>query len=54
MYKVMIVDDEHIIRQGIVSLIDWNELGCEVVQEAADGEYCLCISERAPGRYPSL
>ena len=37
MYKVMIVDDEHIIRQGIVSLIDWNELGCEVVQEAADG-----------------
>ena len=37
MYKVVIADDEYIIRQGIVSLIDWKELNCEVVYEAENG-----------------
>lgn len=41
MYKVMIADDEHIIRRGVFSLIDWEELGCEVIKEAANGsEVC--------------
>ncbi|MDF2878699.1 MAG: DNA-binding response regulator [Clostridia bacterium] len=37
MYRVMIVDDERYIRNGIVSLIDWASLGCRVVQECANG-----------------
>lgn len=46
MYKVMIADDEHIIRRGVASLIDWKELGCEVVGEAANGsEACERLRE---------
>lgn len=46
MYKVMIADDEYIIRQGVVSLIDWKELRCEVVREAANGsEVCGYLGE---------
>ncbi|MDG0813473.1 response regulator transcription factor [Cohnella rhizosphaerae] len=37
MYKVMIVDDEAVIRKGLVNFIDWNALDCEVVCEASDG-----------------
>ena len=37
MYKVMVVDNEAILRKGILCLIDWNALGCEVVHEAMDG-----------------
>lgn len=46
MYKVMIADDEHIIRRGVVSLIDWEELGCEVTGEAANGsEACEYLQD---------
>lgn len=41
MYKVLIADDEPIIRRGLKGLIDWNELGLEVVGEAEDGETAL-------------
>lgn len=37
MYRVMIVDDEPIIRKGLKSFIKWEELECEVVYEAVDG-----------------
>lgn len=37
MTKVMIADDEAFIRKGLMSLIDWNALGCEVVFAAANG-----------------
>lgn len=37
MYKVMIVDDEAVIRKGLVNFIDWVALDCEVVCEASDG-----------------
>ncbi|MRH43815.1 response regulator [Aquibacillus halophilus] len=38
MWKVLIADDEFIIRDGIRSSIDWEEYGMEVVGEAEDGE----------------
>lgn len=41
MLKLMIVDDEAIIRNGIASVIDWNELGIELVGEAANGRDAL-------------
>lgn len=38
MIKVLIVEDEYIIREGLKKLIDWEKLGFIVVGEAADGE----------------
>lgn len=37
MYKVMIVDDEPLIREGLTTLIDWEAYGFQVVQTAKDG-----------------
>ncbi len=38
MYKIMIVDDEMLVRIGVKSLIDWQELGFEIVAEAGNGQ----------------
>lgn len=37
MLKVLIVEDEEMIRKGIVLTVDWASLGCVVVGEAANG-----------------
>ncbi|MGT2715759.1 response regulator transcription factor [Streptococcus respiraculi] len=37
MYKMMIVEDEYLVRQGISSLIDFDKLGMVVVAEAENG-----------------
>ena len=39
--KVLLVDDEIIIRQGFRQLFDWEAHNCEVVGEAADGMEAL-------------
>ena len=41
--KVIVADDEEIIRTGIVELINWDSLGYEVVGEAEDGEEALSL-----------
>ncbi|MEI3100564.1 MAG: hypothetical protein V8T45_01665 [Oscillospiraceae bacterium] len=38
MLKVLIVDDETVVRRGIVLGVDWAAMGCVVVGEAANGE----------------
>ncbi len=38
MFKILLVDDEPNVRQGIKMMIPWEELGCEVVGEADDGD----------------
>lgn len=38
MYKVMIIDDEVIIREGLKVVIDWHLYGFHVIGEATDGE----------------
>ena len=38
MYKVVIVDDEHIIVEGLSRGIDWAKYNCEVVGTAGSGE----------------
>lgn len=51
MLKVLVVEDEEMIRRGIVLTIDWAALDCVVVGEAANGEEAL----KAAARYaPSL
>lgn len=37
MYRVLLVDDERIIREGIAHLIDWENQGLVLVGAAADG-----------------
>ena len=48
MIKVMIVDDERNIRKGIVQLIDWSQLGCEVVRDCSDGKAALQYLQEHP------
>ncbi|MGL4797949.1 MAG: response regulator transcription factor [Cellulosilyticaceae bacterium] len=38
MYKVLVIDDEFFIREGMKQMIPWQEMGCELVGEARDGE----------------
>ncbi len=37
MYRVVLVDDEQIILQGLQKVFPWAEFGCEVVGTASDG-----------------
>lgn len=37
MYKVLIVEDEDIIRKGLMFMVNWQEAGCVVVGEAVNG-----------------
>ena len=39
--RVLLVDDEIMIREGFKRLFDWDAHGCEVVGEAADGMEAL-------------
>jgi two-component system response regulator YesN len=49
MIKILVADDEVIVRVGIRSMIDWKRHGFEIVGEASDGEEALrLIEERAP------
>lgn len=48
-YKVLLVDDEKLIREGLKTLIDWEGLGYEVIGEAANGEEAFrIIDENRP------
>ena len=46
MLKVLIVEDEEMIRKGIVLATDWQSLGCVVVGEAANGEEGIAQAEK--------
>ena len=51
MLKVLVVEDEELIRKGIILTVDWASLDCVVVGEAANGEEALEAVERF---HPSL
>ncbi|PWU66824.1 response regulator transcription factor [Gracilibacillus dipsosauri] len=46
LYKVLIVDDEMLIRQGIINYIDWEKEGYQIIGEAANGEEALALLEK--------
>jgi two-component system response regulator YesN len=48
MVKVLIVDDERNIREGIKKLIDWESLNCEVVGACVNGVSALEFIEKNP------
>jgi two-component system response regulator YesN len=37
LHKVLIIDDEQMIREGLKSIIDWEDLGFEIIGEASNG-----------------
>lgn len=41
MWKMLIADDEPIIRRGLKQAIDWDELNIEIVGEAEDGKMAI-------------
>ena len=43
MLRGLIVEDEEIIRRGLLSTIDWAGMGCEIVGDAADGRAGLAL-----------
>ncbi|WP_231710700.1 response regulator [Gracilibacillus suaedae] len=45
-WKVLIADDEFIIRDGIMSSVDWGDFNMEVVAEAEDGEEAVNLAIR--------
>ncbi len=51
MIRVLIVEDEPIIRMGILKVIEWDKLGCEVAATAENGEEAL---ERVAAMMPDL
>lgn len=46
MLKVVVVEDEALVRKGIVLAVDWASVGCAVVGEAADGQEGLEVIRR--------
>ncbi|MFE5323805.1 response regulator [Paenibacillus sp. NPDC056579] len=51
MYKVMIVEDEWLVREGLKQTIPWEQVGCELVGEAGDGITAL---ERIESLQPDI
>ncbi|KRF05952.1 hypothetical protein ASG89_19585 [Paenibacillus sp. Soil766] len=48
MFRVVIVEDEYIVRFGIRSMIDWDKLGLSVSGEAANGQEALTLIRENP------
>lgn len=48
MFRVVIVEDEYIVRFGIRSMIDWDKLGLSVSGEAANGQEALALIRENP------
>lgn len=46
MYKVILVDDEEEVRNGILKKIDWKEYGFEIAGQAENGKDALDLTEK--------
>ena len=46
MYRVMIIDDEKALRNLLKASVDWQEMGLEVVGEAASGIEAINIIDK--------
>ena len=43
MYRVILVDDERLILEGLSKVVKWTEFGCEVAGTARDGREGLAL-----------
>lgn len=49
MYRILVVEDQEIIRYMLCNTIDWDSVGCQVCGQAASGEEGLrCIETLSP------
>ncbi|REE92709.1 two-component system response regulator YesN [Paenibacillus taihuensis] len=48
MFKMMIVDDEPLVRLALHQMVDWDKLGIRIVCEAGNGEDALLLLEQMP------
>lgn len=46
MIKVLVVDDEKLVRKGIIGLIEWEKYGMEVAGEAGSGEEAVSFLKK--------
>jgi two-component system response regulator YesN len=47
MYKVLLVDDERIVKRAIKSIIKWEECGLELAATACNGINALQMADKA-------
>ena len=47
MFRLVVVEDEELLRMGLTTFIDWQELGYELVGEAGDGKKGLEVIREA-------
>ena len=52
--KVLIVDDEMVVRVGLKSIIDWENNQIDLIGEAANGVAALSIMEKISLTWLSL
>lgn len=45
MIKVLIADDEYIMRQGLKYIINWEDEGYEIVGEASNGQEAFALTQ---------
>ncbi|WP_219835709.1 helix-turn-helix domain-containing protein [Paenibacillus sp. R14(2021)] len=48
MRKVLVVDDDHLVRRGFIGMMPWSRHGFEVIAESNNGEKALSSLELAP------
>lgn len=46
MIRCLVVEDEKILRRGLILTTDWTSLGCEIIGEAENGQQALELLER--------
>ena len=46
MIRVFVVDDEKLVRRGIIGLIDWEKYGMEVVGDSGNSQETLEFLKR--------
>lgn len=44
-YKLLVVEDEAVIRRGLIYSMDWQALDCSEILEAADGREAVAVIE---------
>ena len=49
MIRVFVVDDEKLVRRGIIGLIDWEKYGMEVVGDSGNSQETLEFLKRKVG-----
>ena len=53
MYRILLVDDEILVRDAIKENIDWKSMDCQLVGDCENGKQAADFCEEPSGRYCS-